>query len=240
LSKFQRFVAGSGHILNDVTASIWFSYFILFMHKVTNLDETYCGALLLWGQVIHWKISNIWLWYAIMISCMNEQSTLRCSLCKINFQMIDGFATPTVGYLTDRFTSLWPCKKNYGRCKSWHLLGQWKLSTKQCLMILIYLILGHPDTNGNVLVFLISHHLIMLISRSYYCVLHNTLHLCTRYWIQFRHKGLVRSCWLEKGLILRFIRHVVSNRMGIVWDLPFSPDTKTNAKWINKNRNTCH
>ncbi|CAL8083018.1 unnamed protein product [Orchesella dallaii] len=87
LSRFQRLIAGSGHILNDITAAIWFTYFLLFMHKVNLLSETYCGALLFWGQ------------------------------------LVDGISTPTIGYLTDRVTALWPCKKDYGRCKSWHLLG---------------------------------------------------------------------------------------------------------------------
>ncbi|ODN01676.1 Major facilitator superfamily domain-containing protein 12 [Orchesella cincta] len=87
LSRIQRIVAGSGHIMNDLFAAIWFSYFLLFMTKVTGLSETSAGLLLFCGQ------------------------------------LVDGLSTPTIGYLTDRVTALWPCKKDYGRCKSWHLLG---------------------------------------------------------------------------------------------------------------------
>ncbi|CAL8083014.1 unnamed protein product [Orchesella dallaii] len=87
LSRAQRVIAGSGHILNDLTASLWFTYFLLFMQKVVKFNDTYAAGLLFWGQVV------------------------------------DGLATPFVGYETDHVASLFPCKKSYGRCKSWHLLG---------------------------------------------------------------------------------------------------------------------
>ncbi|ODM90828.1 Major facilitator superfamily domain-containing protein 12 [Orchesella cincta] len=87
LSKSQRFIAGGGHILNDLCGALWFTYFLLFMTKVVKIPESTAAGLLLFGQVI------------------------------------DGIATPIIGYATDKISGIWPCKKDYGRCKSWHLLG---------------------------------------------------------------------------------------------------------------------
>lgn len=52
LSRFQRLIAGSGHILNDLSASLWFTYFLLFMQSVVKFNDRYSSLLLLWGQVI--------------------------------------------------------------------------------------------------------------------------------------------------------------------------------------------
>ncbi|CAL8145649.1 unnamed protein product [Orchesella dallaii] len=87
LSKAQRFIAGGGHILNDLCGALWFSYFMLFMTKVVKMPDSSAAGLLLFGQVT------------------------------------DGIATPIIGYATDKVSGLWPCKRDYGRCKSWHLLG---------------------------------------------------------------------------------------------------------------------
>ncbi|CAG9770409.1 unnamed protein product [Ceutorhynchus assimilis] len=42
---------GMGHILNDVCASMWFTYLLVFLHLVLNFTDTQAGALLLVGQV---------------------------------------------------------------------------------------------------------------------------------------------------------------------------------------------
>lgn len=42
---------GMGHILNDVCASMWFTYLLVFMHLVLDFTNAEAGALLLVGQV---------------------------------------------------------------------------------------------------------------------------------------------------------------------------------------------
>ena len=43
---------GVGHVFNDLAASMWFTYLILFYHKVVQLDNALAGTLLLIGQVV--------------------------------------------------------------------------------------------------------------------------------------------------------------------------------------------
>lgn len=43
---------GVGHVLNDVCASMWFSYTLLFLHSVLGMPGTHAGAILMLGQVI--------------------------------------------------------------------------------------------------------------------------------------------------------------------------------------------
>ncbi|XP_076272380.1 major facilitator superfamily domain-containing protein 12-like [Rhynchophorus ferrugineus] len=42
---------GMGHVLNDVCASMWFTYLLVFFHLVLNFSNTEAGALLLVGQI---------------------------------------------------------------------------------------------------------------------------------------------------------------------------------------------
>lgn len=42
---------GLGHFLNDVCASMWFTYLLVFFHLVLNFSNTQAGTLLLVGQV---------------------------------------------------------------------------------------------------------------------------------------------------------------------------------------------
>lgn len=83
LSFRKRFSYGVGHVLNDLCASMWFSYLLLFYHKVLNFSNSTAGYILLAGQIA------------------------------------DGIATPLLGYESDRRGNI--C--NYGRRKSWHLIG---------------------------------------------------------------------------------------------------------------------
>ena len=39
-----------GHILNDMCASMWFSYLLLFFHKVLQFDNALSGVILLIGK----------------------------------------------------------------------------------------------------------------------------------------------------------------------------------------------
>lgn len=43
---------GVGHVFNDLAASMWFTYLILFYHKVIQLDNALAGTLLLIGQIV--------------------------------------------------------------------------------------------------------------------------------------------------------------------------------------------
>ena len=51
LSVFRKLSYGVGHIFNDLCASMWFTYLVLFFHKVVELGNTYAGLLILIGQV---------------------------------------------------------------------------------------------------------------------------------------------------------------------------------------------
>ena len=80
----RKLAYGVGHVFNDLAASMWFTYLILFYHKVIELDNALAGTLLLIGQIV------------------------------------DGMATPVIGYLCD-ITPFWFF--GFGRRKLWHLLG---------------------------------------------------------------------------------------------------------------------
>ncbi len=51
LSKVRKLSYGVGHVFNDLCASMWFTYLVLFYHKVVELDNVYAGMLILVGQV---------------------------------------------------------------------------------------------------------------------------------------------------------------------------------------------
>lgn len=72
-----------GHVLNDLCASMWFTYLLVFYHSVLGFQNTYAGVLLLVGQIA------------------------------------DGICTPLIGYESDRT----PGCGNYGKRKTWHLVG---------------------------------------------------------------------------------------------------------------------
>ena len=40
-----------GHVMNDMCASMWFTYLLLYFHKVLEFDNIYSGVLLLIGQL---------------------------------------------------------------------------------------------------------------------------------------------------------------------------------------------
>lgn len=52
LSFRVKFCYGVGHILNDLCASMWFTYLLLFLHKVVKFSNVMAGTLLLIGQVV--------------------------------------------------------------------------------------------------------------------------------------------------------------------------------------------
>lgn len=52
LNFFQKIAVASGHFVNDITASIWFSYYLLYIQEVAELSPKWGGGLMLLGQVI--------------------------------------------------------------------------------------------------------------------------------------------------------------------------------------------
>jgi Na+/melibiose symporter-like transporter len=51
VSKKSKFAYSVGHVLNDLSASMWFSYLLVFYHRVVNFSNASAGYLLLIGQV---------------------------------------------------------------------------------------------------------------------------------------------------------------------------------------------
>lgn len=41
-----------GHVLNDVCASLWFTYFLVYFHLVLEFSATQSGTLMLIGQIV--------------------------------------------------------------------------------------------------------------------------------------------------------------------------------------------
>lgn len=41
-----------GHVLNDVCASLWFTYFLVFFHLVLEFSASQSGNLMLIGQIV--------------------------------------------------------------------------------------------------------------------------------------------------------------------------------------------
>ncbi|XP_035026846.1 major facilitator superfamily domain-containing protein 12 [Hippoglossus stenolepis] len=83
LSAAGKLSYALGHVLNDLCASMWFTYLLVFYHSVLGFRNTNAGVLLLVGQVA------------------------------------DALSTPLIGYESDRN----PGCGNYGRRKTWHLVG---------------------------------------------------------------------------------------------------------------------
>lgn len=79
----RRLSYAVGHFFNDLCASMWFTYLLVFYHNVLGFHNTSAGVLLLVGQIA------------------------------------DGICTPLIGYESDRT----PGCGNYGKRKTWHLVG---------------------------------------------------------------------------------------------------------------------
>uniref|UniRef100_UPI0037E9427E major facilitator superfamily domain-containing protein 12-like isoform X2 n=1 Tax=Semicossyphus pulcher TaxID=241346 RepID=UPI0037E9427E len=83
LPALRRLSYAVGHFLNDLCASMWFTYLLVFYHSVLGFQNSYAGVLLLVGQIA------------------------------------DAICTPLIGYESDRT----PGCGNYGKRKTWHLVG---------------------------------------------------------------------------------------------------------------------
>ncbi|XP_070687700.1 major facilitator superfamily domain containing 12b [Pempheris klunzingeri] len=51
LSVCRRLCYAAGHFLNDLCASMWFTYLLVYLHSVLGLHSTYAGVALLIGQI---------------------------------------------------------------------------------------------------------------------------------------------------------------------------------------------
>ncbi|XP_063771403.1 major facilitator superfamily domain-containing protein 12 isoform X3 [Pseudophryne corroboree] len=51
LHPCQKLSYATGHYLNDLCASMWFTYFLLYFHSVLGFNSFYAGVLLMVGQV---------------------------------------------------------------------------------------------------------------------------------------------------------------------------------------------
>ena len=51
LSCTDRYAFGVGHVMNDLTAAMWFSYLLVFYHAVLGISEVNAGLIMLIGQV---------------------------------------------------------------------------------------------------------------------------------------------------------------------------------------------
>ena len=58
LSLITKLGYGMGHVGNDMTASMWFSYFLLFFHNVLQLSNAGGGLIIMVGQIVD-AISSI-------------------------------------------------------------------------------------------------------------------------------------------------------------------------------------
>lgn len=47
----QRLGFSTGHVLNDLTASMWFNYLIIYFHQVNGFNNILAGLIMLVGQI---------------------------------------------------------------------------------------------------------------------------------------------------------------------------------------------
>lgn len=51
LTLVKRLSYAVGHFLNDLCASMWFTYLLVYYHSVLGFQNSYAGVLLLVGQI---------------------------------------------------------------------------------------------------------------------------------------------------------------------------------------------
>lgn len=50
LNLSEKLSYGVGHILNDLTASMWFSYLLIYLNRVANFQNATAGYMMLLGN----------------------------------------------------------------------------------------------------------------------------------------------------------------------------------------------
>jgi len=51
LTPVKKLSYGVGHVLNDLTASMWFSYLLIYLHRVIGFNNRLAGYMMLIGQL---------------------------------------------------------------------------------------------------------------------------------------------------------------------------------------------
>lgn len=69
---YVSFAYGVGHVLNDICAAVWFTYFLLFFKVVLNFDKSLSATLLLIGQVTDALVTPV-------IGIQSDKTTGCCS-----------------------------------------------------------------------------------------------------------------------------------------------------------------
>ena len=107
----------------------------------------------------------------------NQQ--LKCDLHNY-FQLVDGIATPLIGYEADQTIKCCLCDHNYGRCKSWHLIG------KNFDVSIIYAITTYNSTsarlpNNKICILLCNRDLFRILMSSVTSVISNMFNVKTAF-----------------------------------------------------------
>lgn len=89
LSIKARLSYGVGHVLNDLCASMWFSYLLVFFHSVVGMDNVMSGNLMLVGQVsLHFTRSivqrNEFISFYILCKGLQALSPLLVTISVLN------------------------------------------------------------------------------------------------------------------------------------------------------------
>uniref|UniRef100_T2MBB1 Uncharacterized MFS-type transporter C19orf28 n=1 Tax=Hydra vulgaris TaxID=6087 RepID=T2MBB1_HYDVU len=95
-----KFCYGVGHVLNDLTAAMWFSYMLIFMHKVVAFTNVNAGFIILAGQIadalattfvgyqsdttVNVKYGRRKIWHLLGVICVAISFPFIFSLCISN------------------------------------------------------------------------------------------------------------------------------------------------------------
>ena len=114
ISWGQKLSFGTGHVLNDLCASVWFSYLLVYLQYVL-LVETFL--------IFNLKVD-------VHIQCNISTKQIPSGLSGIILligQVADAISTPLVGILSDHGQCCCIGGQklcNYGKRKIWHLVGE--------------------------------------------------------------------------------------------------------------------
>ena len=95
-----KYSFGVGHVLNDLSAAMWFSYMLIFMHKVVAFDNINAGIIILAGQIadavatpfvgyqsdntVNVKYGRRKIWHLVGVICVAVSFPFIFSLCISN------------------------------------------------------------------------------------------------------------------------------------------------------------
>jgi Na+/melibiose symporter-like transporter len=93
LSRCTRLAYSVGHVFNDLCASMWFTYLLVFLQRVAHFNHIQSGALLFWGQLIDALCTPVIGYEADRLSCACRYGKRKvwhaigavCVLCSFPF-----------------------------------------------------------------------------------------------------------------------------------------------------------